>query len=195
LQVVKTVELFCRTVRRLSSRLRAEFDIFLSHSWGVEGDPTHERVVQILEVLQDRFRIKSWLDKFEAWKNLKNKLTKGIDASQVFGVCVTESFVQNMSVRNPKDNYCGFEYTYAENHKQADDFGALVLEESMKDPRQWNNMGMLAGEFFCDLVTSNENLENLAVIILERIFPWDEPKDRKKLLEMYPATGNSEKKN
>jgi len=190
----ETVVQLCQIVRRLSSRLRTDFDVFLSHSWGGEGDRTHDRVVEIGETLQDRFGIKSWLDKVEAWQNLKNKITNGIDASQVFGVCVTESYVQKMNVGNPKDNYCGFEYTYAESHKRADDFATLVLEESMKDPMEWNNMGMLSGEYYFDLVASNDNLENLVVIILDRVFPWDEPNDRKKLLEMYPAKGNSENK-
>jgi len=97
--------------------------------------------------LQDHYGIKSWLDKFEEWQNLKNIITKGIDASQVFSVCVTESYMQKMNVGNPKDNYCGFEYTYGENHKKADDFAVLVLEESMKDPMEWNKMGMLSGEY------------------------------------------------
>jgi len=189
----ETVEALCQTLRRLSSRLRTDFDIFLSHSWGGEGDPTHECVVELGKVLQDRYGIKSWLDKFEAWQNLKNKITKGVDASQVFGVCVTDSYVQKMSVENPRDNYCGFEYTYAETQKRGNDFAALVLEEAMKDPKEWKNLEMLSGEYFFDLVDSNENLFNLVVLILNRVFPWDKPEDREDLLRMYPAKGSENK--
>jgi len=49
----------------------ADFDAFISHSWGgkEDGFPGHKRAVNIARALE-KLKIKCWWDRDEAWDSL-----------------------------------------------------------------------------------------------------------------------------
>jgi len=187
------MDYLCRTVRRLSTRSRTAFDVFLSYSWGDKGEgfPGHARVVSIAESLNERFNLKCWLESFEAWDGLNEKLPDGIDDSQAVCVCLTQHYVDKVSRENAQDNYCGREYFYTGSRERSADMEPVVLESPFCDQREWIRMMKLVGdEDVVDLVDSDAQISRLANIILEKLFPWDDPNDCQDLLRMYPASAN-----
>ena len=86
--------------------------MFLSHNWG-KGQRNHELVKRIYHALS-RQGVKCWFDedKIGAGDDIMEKMSQGIDESQVFLVFVTDEYRNKVNGKNNADN-CKHEFNYA----------------------------------------------------------------------------------
>lgn len=75
-----------------------EFDVFLTHDWGVDemGRDNHARVVSIANRLRDA-GLRVWIDETEMTGDIMQKMCDGIENSSVIVVFITRRYVEKVS--------------------------------------------------------------------------------------------------
>lgn len=135
------------SARRSGKALR----IFASHDWGVNG-ATHERVVQLVEVIRQKCGVDAWLDETHMTGNLLDCMTQGIDSSDCMLVFVTRNYMRKTASGDPHDNVRR-EFMYAQQTMGSDRMIAIKLDENL--PRRWTGpVGMqLGSNLYVDMST------------------------------------------
>ena len=71
-----------------------EFDVFLSHNWGL-NNANHKRVVAIARQLTAR-GLKVWIDEDYMFGHLQTTMTNAIDHSKAVLVFITEEYIDKV---------------------------------------------------------------------------------------------------
>lgn len=122
------------------------FHVFLTHDWGEDdkGRNNHVRATRLNEWLKAR-GVSTWFDSDKMQGNVVQQMCDGIDASAAVLVLVTKRYVDKVGGTNHADN-CKKEFMYADRQKTSSQMLPVVMEQRMKDSRQWGGpVGMSLG--------------------------------------------------
>ena len=107
-------------------------DLFLSHNWGV-GQKNHRKVIKINEELK-KLGYVTWFDEEDMAGNTQKKMAEGIENTRCFVAFLTKEYHEKVNEGGTNDN-CRAEFDYATT--QNIPFVGVVLDSSMKNPKQW----------------------------------------------------------
>ena len=134
--------------------------IFLSHSWGLDTQHrnNHDRVrILKAELMQLGWTV--WFDETDMGMNMDSSMIKGIENSDVFCICLTESYsnkVNQASFDPTQTNNCWKEFNYANMRKKLPIF---ILFENIEMAR--NVMSMYLGNrMYID--SANDDMKTVA---------------------------------
>lgn len=78
--------------------------------------------------------------------DIMEKICNSIDESDLVLVCINKSYLEKVSGRHGALDTCKKEFEYAERTKGADKLMAVVLDPSVRNPRDWRGgVGMVLG--------------------------------------------------
>ena len=115
-------------------------DVFLSHNWGRDESfrNNHYRVSLINEELKKR-GYKTWFDEDEMAGNIAERMSEGIEQAKAVIIFLTRKYYEKVNGKNALDN-CKREFIYAVQRKTPEKMLVVVMEECMRDTRNWTNL-------------------------------------------------------
>jgi hypothetical protein len=117
------------------------FDVFLSHDW---GGGNHDRVSAINDALKRR-GVKTWFDGEQMAGDILLAMADGIENSRIMIPFLTENYRNKVNSNDERDN-CQKELRHGEQQLGAQNMLAVVMETSMRNPRDWKGrLGMVLG--------------------------------------------------
>lgn len=151
-----------------------KYDVFLTHDWGTAATQflNHRRVSAVNAKLS-ALGLKTWFDeeRMEGW-NVRDQMTRGISRAHCVIVFITERYASKINSANPADN-CYYEFNFAVHRVSTQKMIPVVMEETMKDTRQWQ--GRLAAELANNLYVNMSDV--IPKIVPERINNTEEEGD------------------
>lgn len=144
------------------------YDVFLSHSWG-EAKSTHEFVCMVKKILEEKYKLKCWLDEAEIHSgDVKAAMAYGIDCSKASIVFVTEDYFRKVNLCS-KEN-CYLEFGYIARTQSHERMVPAILEKSLLDTSKWlGTFGIAWGHdpLFVDMTSggSAQEIENLVEMV------------------------------
>eukprot|EP01038_Epipyxis_sp_PR26KG_P008757 gene8757-11831_t len=112
---------------------------FLSHNWGddVDGRDNHARVRRINEGLKNRGFI-TWFDEEQMVGDLRKRMTEGIENTLCVIAFITSKYREKVNGKDERDN-CKCEFSHAVHQRGPQNMIAVVMEEGMKNNREWKS--------------------------------------------------------
>ena len=152
------------SLSHLFESLIVEFDAFLSHNWGKDskGRKNHDRVMRFKGELEkyNTSKQKYWLDEDEMNGEIVQKMCDGIEKSKVVIVFITQSYIDKVAGRGPKQerDSCYLEFNYAARKKGLTQLIPVVMEDECNDMSQWDgSVGMhLGGQIYYSFTKDSE---------------------------------------
>ena len=131
-------------------------DVFLSHNWGA-NESVHTIVRKVNEELSAAGII-TWFDEERMHGDIRRKMTDGIDDTSIFMAFITDEYRKKVNSNEARDN-CKYEFDYAFEQKGSRFIIPVVLEESMRNPRDWKGpLGAALGKLlYIDLCNVDIN--------------------------------------
>eukprot|EP00111_Clytia_hemisphaerica_P018162 TCONS_00053722-protein len=122
-------------------------DLFLSHDWGEDGT-NHEKVTKINEAIKKMGYV-TWFDNERMVGNIREQMANGIENTKCFIAFITKRYHNKVVSGHDTDN-CRTEFAFASTRIP---MVAIVLDPSMKNPRQWKgNIALsLAPNLYIDI--------------------------------------------
>ncbi len=157
---------------QISSSKQIDFDVFLSHDWGVDH-ANHNRVSAINKELK-RLGLRTWFDDEKMHSNILNLLTDAIDRSSVFVAFITDNYMEK--VAKPTDyNYCKMEFNYAVTRRKR--ILAVVMDPSVKDTATWYGpvAAIAAGSLYVNMSRNDDvksmlaQLEHFGIVTKDKV--------------------------
>lgn len=131
-------------------------DVFLSHKWGKDanGRDNHARVARIRDELEKR-GIRCWFDEVFMAGNVNAAMAQGIENSKCFVAFITDHYRDD--INSGVDNNCRSEFNHGKLMKGSHKMVAVVLEEGMRNPREWRGeLGFALGSnLYVDLASDD----------------------------------------
>ena len=123
-------------------------DLFLSHAWGEDGITSHSKVAKINDALKKMGYV-TWFDNERMVGNIREQMANGIENTKCFVAFITKRYHDKV-VYGPDTDNCRTEFDFASTRVP---IIPIVLEGSMKNPRDWKgNIGLtLAPKLYIDL--------------------------------------------
>ena len=146
---------------------------FLTHDWGVDRS-NHKRVVRVAKNLQQR-GLPVWIDETEMAGHIMQKISDGIESSDVIVVFITRCYLDKVGGSDVSDN-CKLEFNYAS--RKSKPMIPVVMEEQVRDNHAWNGpVGIFLGghlyvKMWDDEDIDGEGLERLIEQIIKRTPAW-----------------------
>jgi hypothetical protein len=133
-----------------------QFCAFLSHDWAEDemGRSNHARVALVAQRLRSAGQ-PVWFDEDEMRGDVNRQMADGIEASACVIVFITKRYLQKAAGEGPNgdDDNCKFEFDYALRRSGVARMLSVVMEPSLRDPREWTGVvgGKLGGRLYVDL--------------------------------------------
>jgi TIR domain len=147
------------------------YHAFLSHTWvqDEEGRDTHARVARLSARLKERGLV-TWFDADQMEGDIGDAMSRGIDESAVFVVCLTKTYEAKVAGDNAADN-CKKEFKYAVLKRMNTRMLPVVMEQCMTNSRAWKGvLGMeLGSKLYCNLTKDSDDFEKDADAVYEAI--------------------------
>lgn len=175
-----------------------DFDFFLAHIWGddEQGRNNHDRVVVLGNALNAR-GFRAWFDQDQlqaVGPGIHHDMTKGIDSSTVFVVCISRNYIRQVRDGRPDGAManCRFEFGYAMQRIETERKISVVMEEWCKDTKDWSGpVGAVMGsKLYIDFMEDS----NLDIVVqrlsdaLKQIIPSSTREDNSKIPSLLPAS-------
>jgi len=160
----KPVRFGIDVVERDIWRPRTPTTFFLSHSWGAPSYVDHERVMKIAEALKSRGH-SVFLDSETMTGDLKMAMANGIDATKVFLVFISQSYVDK--VKASSDNNCKYEWQAACNMSKK--MFPILMDQNLASPSSWGVLltAKLGGYMYANYVDDGQLDECVDTIMKE----------------------------
>jgi hypothetical protein len=114
-----------------------EYDVFLSHDWGV--DPTHgnhKKVMSINALLKER-NLKTWIDEHDNHDEMLYSIPDGIQKSHFFIVFLTANLNEKIKRGHEEKEWCFRELSFASYALSPKNLIVVVLDEAVSERKNW----------------------------------------------------------
>ncbi|EGD78986.1 hypothetical protein PTSG_11812 [Salpingoeca rosetta] len=147
----------------------SEFDVFLTHDWGVDGEGrnNHDRVAMVNTMLK-AYGFNTWFDEERMSGHIVQQMCKGIDGSQVVLVFVTKRYISKVNAEH--DDNCKKEFNYAVMRRTTTRMIPIVMEDAALDTRKWEGpLGMELGSHLYVRMTSDRHMRDNLEELVEKL--------------------------
>jgi len=123
--------------RSFPPRTGKQTHVFLTHAWAkdLKGRDTHKRVSLINNALK-KMGLITWFDEERMTGSIRKLMTEGVDNTLVMIVFITRAYVDKANGDDDGDN-CRYEFTYSVDQRRPQNMVPVVMEPSMRNPREW----------------------------------------------------------
>ena len=113
-------------------------EVFLSHNWGDDelGRSNHDRVVEINDMLTDAGYL-TWCDSEQMIGDVMERITEGIDNTQVVLIFVTRRYMQKLQAPMGVRDNCKKEFMYTVRRHGEAKMIPVIMEPDMTDGSMW----------------------------------------------------------
>jgi hypothetical protein len=109
---------------------------FLTHNWGPQPEYFNHKRVAAVNRLFKSWGLVTWFDDERMQGQLRKKMAEGIENTQCVVVFITELYRDKVNGDDAGDN-CQYEFSYSVEQKRPQRMIPVVMEASMRNPRDW----------------------------------------------------------